>query len=489
MMNIVFLFIISIYILLHLLLLLVNDNKSTINIANLDCNMDNNNMHSNNMHSNNQCGLDNIVGLESVKQELKYYMNFIRDKAKYAKWNVKLPKGVLLVGPPGTGKTLLVKTLAKQIGIPVISTSGSEFVEMFVGVGASRVRSLFNKAKNKGTAIIFIDEIDAVGKKRQFDNNSERDSTLNQLLVEMDGFSDSDNVMVFAATNLVKNLDDALLRSGRFDKKIYFDPPNKEERIKIFELYLKDTNHSLDYSKLGELTSGITGADINNICNQAKIITIMDNSEIIKTEHIEKAIDEVMIGREKPERKMTKEELERVAYHEAGHALLGYLLKESSHPIKVSILPRGENALGFSMPKPSDKKLFTQDYFKSHIAVLLGGRVVEKIIYDNLSSGAYDDIEKITNIVTNWFFRFGMDSNYGALNYVEIQKQLNLNTDVYLETIKNFVKEIENKVEKVLTKHLEYVEKIKDKLLEKETILYSDLNEILDQNLENSLNI
>jgi ATP-dependent metalloprotease FtsH len=488
MMNIVFLFIISIYILLHLLLLLVNDNKSTINIANLDCNMDNNNMHSIN-NTKNLCSLDNIVGLESVKQELKYYMNFIRDKAKYAKWNVKLPKGVLLVGPPGTGKTLLVKTLAKQIGIPVISTSGSEFVEMFVGVGASRVRSLFNKAKNKGTAIIFIDEIDAVGKKRQFDNNSERDSTLNQLLVEMDGFSDSDNVMVFAATNLVKNLDDALLRSGRFDKKIYFDPPNKEERIKIFELYLKDTNHSLDYSKLGELTSGITGADISNICNQAKIITIMDNSDIIKTEHIEKAIDEVMIGREKPERKMTKEELERVAYHEAGHALLGYLLKESSHPIKVSILPRGENALGFSMPKPSDKKLFTQDYFKSHIAVLLGGRVVEKIIYDNLSSGAYDDIEKITNIVTNWFFRFGMDSNYGALNYVEIQKQLNLNTDVYLETIKNFVKEIENKVEKVLTKHLEYVEKIKDKLLEKETILYSDLNEILDQNLENSLNI
>jgi ATP-dependent metalloprotease FtsH len=480
MMNIVFLFIISIYILLHLLLLLVNDNKSTINIANLDCNVTNSEKCNN---------LDNIVGLESVKQELKYYMNFIRDKAKYAKWNVKLPKGVLLVGPPGTGKTLLVKTLAKQIGIPVISTSGSEFVEMFVGVGASRVRSLFNKAKNKGTAIIFIDEIDAVGKKRQFDNNSERDSTLNQLLVEMDGFSDSDNVMVFAATNLVRNLDDALLRSGRFDKKIYFDPPNKEERIKIFELYLKEVNHSLDYSKLGELTSGITGADINNICNQAKIITIMDNSDIIKTEHIEKAIDEVMIGREKPERKMTKEELERVAYHEAGHALLGYLLKESSHPIKVSILPRGENALGFSMPKPSDKKLFTQDYFKSHIAVLLGGRVVEKIIYDNLSSGAYDDIEKITNIVTNWFFRFGMDSNYGALNYVEIQKQMNINTDVYLETIKNFVKEIENKVEKVLTKHLEYVEKIKDKLLEKETILYSDLNDILDQKLENSLNI
>lgn len=481
-MNFVFLFIISSYIFIHLLLFLATENKPTINIANNKCN--------NNNNINNNCNnLDNIVGLESVKEELKYYMNFIRDKAKYAKWNVKLPKGVLLVGPPGTGKTLLVKTLAKQIGIPVISTSGSEFVEMFVGVGASRVRSLFKKAKNKGSAIIFIDEIDAVGKKRQFDNNSERDSTLNQLLVEMDGFDESDNIMVFAATNLVKNLDDALLRSGRFDKKIYFDPPNKEERVKIFELYLKDINHELDYSKLGELTSGITGADINNICNQAKIITIMNDANKIKTEHIEKAIDEVMIGREKPERKMTKEELQRVAYHEAGHAILGYLLKESSHPIKVSILPRGENALGFSMPKPSDKKLFTQNYFKSHIAVLLGGRVMEKIIYDNLSSGAYDDIERITNIITNWFFRFGMDNNLGALNYVEIQKQLNINTDKYLDTIKNFVSDIENKVEKILTKHLDYVEKIKDKLLEKETILYSDLNDILDKNLENSINI
>jgi ATP-dependent metalloprotease FtsH len=482
MVNFVFLFIISTYLILHLLLL-VNDNTHTINIDVSNC--DNKDIDCNNL----KFGLDNIVGLDSVKEELKYYMNFIKNRTKYAKWNVKLPKGVLLVGPPGTGKTLLVKTLAKQIGIHVISTSGSEFVEMYVGVGASRVRNLFRKAKDKESVIIFIDEIDAVGKKRQMDGNSERDSTLNQLLVEMDGFSDSDNIMVFAATNLVKNLDDALLRSGRFDKKIYFDPPNKEERVKIFELYLKDINHSLDYSKLGELTSGITGADISNICNQAKIITIMNDSDIIKTEHIEKAIDEVMIGREKPERKMTKEELQRVAYHEAGHALLGYLLKESSHPIKVSILPRGENALGFSMPKPSDKKLFTQDYFKSHIAVLLGGRVVEKIIYDNLSSGAYDDIERVTNIITNWFFRFGMDSNLGALNYVEIQKQLNLNSDKYLDMMKQFVQEIENKVEKILTKHLDYVEKIKDKLLEKETILYSDLNDILDQNLENSLNI
>ena len=224
--------------------------------------------------------LDTIIGLESVKQELKYYIDFIKNKEKYNKWNVKLPKGILLVGPPGTGKTLLVKTLAKEVSIPVIHMSGSEFVEMYVGVGASRVRQLFKRARshNEG-CIIFIDEIDAVGRKRvngESGGVSERDSTLNQLLVEIDGFGKDDNIMVFGATNLVKNLDPALLRSGRFDKKVYFDPTNKEERIKIFNLYLKDVENNVCKSKLAELTSSLTGADIANICNQAKINAIQE---------------------------------------------------------------------------------------------------------------------------------------------------------------------------------------------------------------------
>jgi ATP-dependent Zn protease len=412
------------------------------------------------IHSDKYLSLDKIVGLESVKDELRYYLDFIKNREKYKKWNVKLPKGILLIGPPGTGKTLLVKTLAKEIELPVIHTSGSEFVEMYVGVGASRVRKLFARARtHKNGCIVFIDEIDAIGKKRaEVGGNSERDNTLNQLLVEIDGFGTDDNIIVFGATNLVKNLDKALTRSGRFDKKVYFDAPNREERKKLFELYLNDIkiNENISYDKLAELTSGLNGADIANICNQSKINLIQEHIKLdenkqnntkkeesnddkkeesnddkkeessddkkeessddkneesnddkkeessddkkeesnddseddnvticseedkefkISMNNIHKAIDEVMIGREKPERKMELSEKERVAHHEAGHAFMGYVLKHSNPPIKVSILPRGENALGFSQPKPDDKKLYTQYILISQLCVLMGGRV------------------------------------------------------------------------------------------------------------------
>ena len=362
--------IITIILLIYFLFILLNTiiryykntNANTINI-------------STNSNEKKILNLNSVVGLESVKTELKYYFDFINNNEKYKKWNVKLPKGILLVGPPGTGKTLLVKILAKEIGIPVLHTSGSSFVEMYVGVGASRIRKLFNKAKSYKKCIIFIDEIDAVGKKRGKDGNSEREQTLNQLLVEMDGFDEDTNIMIFAATNLVNQLDPALLRSGRFDKKIYFDPPNIDERIKMFELYLNsDLIENIDFKFLAELTSGLTGADIANIVNQSKINTIQENNEKINIDSIKKAIDEVMIGREKPERKMSKQELERVAHHEAGHAIMSFLLKDCEHPIKVSILPRGEAALGFSQQKSVDKKLYTENYILSHICVLLGGR-------------------------------------------------------------------------------------------------------------------
>jgi ATP-dependent Zn protease len=468
-------------------------------------------------------------------------MDFIKNNEKYKKWNVKLPKGILLVGPPGTGKTLLVKTLAKEISIPVIHISGSEFVEVYVGVGASRVRKLFARArKHKNGCIIFIDEIDAVGKKRtDFGSNSERDNTLNQLLVEIDGFSSSDLIMVFGATNLVKNLDPALTRSGRFDKKIYFDPPNKEERQKIFELYFNNIklDTSICYEKLAELTSGLTGADIANICNQSKINTIQEhiklevdlkniksdtlddtiekdileytiddvlkhdikesnnetndkeetnkeNEHEISMTNIQKAIDEVMIGREKPERKMQKLERERVAYHEAGHAFMSYILKHSNPPIKVSILPRGENALGFSQPKPDDKKLYTQDMIMSHLCVLMGGRAAEKIIYGNYSSGAHDDIEKATNITKNWFLNWGMDKSSGALNYYELNKKI---SDKMIDKIKKFIKTIERFTLKTLFKNKEYIIKMAKLLLDKETIIYSDINELLPKELENTI--
>ena len=308
--------------------------------------------------------LKDVIGLESVKEEIKYYMDFINNKKKYIDWDVKLPKGILLAGPPGTGKTLLVKTMAENLNIPIESMSGSEFVEMYVGVGASRVRDLFSRAKKKKKCIIFIDEIDAVGRVRGIDRNSERDSTLNQLLVEMDGFEVTDSIMVFAATNLVKNLDTALTRSGRFDKKVYFDPPNFKERKEMYELYLEDIKlpKKLSFEILSERSAGLTGADIANICNQAKINAIQANqpSSTLRDQDLQQAIDEIMIGREKRERMMTTEERERVSHHEAGHALMGFLLKDCTHPVKVSIIPRGEAALGFSQQKNINKKLYSE---------------------------------------------------------------------------------------------------------------------------------
>ena len=505
MIVLIYYFLMIIYLIYTILLarkkMLANDYqiKETINIKNNDTDI------KNNKDFDKHLSLDKIIGLESVKEELRYYLDFIKNKEKYKKWNVKLPKGILLIGPPGTGKTLLVKTLAKEISLPVIHTSGSEFVEMYVGVGASRVRKLFARARNyKNGCIIFIDEIDAIGKKRnEYVANSERDNTLNQLLVEIDGFSEDDNVMVFGATNFVKNLDTALTRSGRFDKKVYFDAPNKEERTKLFELYLKDVkiNENVCYDKLSELTSGLNGADIANICNQSKINTIqqhiklkdfkdkdkldkIDEIDEISMINIQKAIDEVMIGREKPERKMEIGERERVAYHEAGHAFMSYILKHSNAPIKVSILPRGENALGFSQPKPDDKKLYTQDILISQLCVLMGGRVAEKIIYGNYSSGAHDDIEKATVITKHWFLNWGMDSSSGALNYSELNKKV---SDKMISKIKRFIKDVEKFTYNILLSNKQYMIQLAKLILDKETIIYSDINDLLPKELENKI--
>lgn len=437
--------------------------------------------------------LSEIVGLESVKEELMYFMDFINNKKKYLDWNVNVPKGILLAGPPGTGKTLLVKTIANNLDIPIESMSGSEFVEMYVGVGASRVRKLFARARSKKKCIIFIDEIDAVGGHRGRDSNSERDSTLNQLLVEMDGFTESDNIMVFAATNLVKRLDSALTRSGRFDKKVYFDPPNLKERKAMFELYLEDVTiqDNLSFSILAERSAGLTGADIASICNQTKINAIQENRQTgsVTEDDIQKAIDEVMIGREKRERTMNKLERERVSHHEAGHALMGYLLKDCTHPVKVSIIPRGEAALGFSQQKNIDQKIHTEEIILSMIAVCLGGRSAEKVIYGNISNGAADDIEKVSSLIYNYSCSWGMNKKIGALNPNSMgQIGENMNDSMFDEC-KLITDKIENFVISTLTTHKEYVISIANSLLKNETITYKEINEILPKDLEDSLDI
>ena len=435
--------------------------------------------------------LNNVIGLESVKEEIMYYMDFINNKKKYDSWNVKLPRGILLAGPPGTGKTLLVKTMANNLKIPIVSVSGSEFVEMYVGVGASRVRKLFKKAKSYKKCIIFIDEIDAVGRIRGFDTNSERDNTLNQLLVEMDGFEKDSNVIVFAATNLVNKLDPALIRSGRFDKKVYFDPPNFKERKEMYELYLKDMKLpvKLSFEILSERSAGLTGADIANVCNQAKINAIQNKKEESKLteENIQEAIDEIIIGREKRERTMSKEEMERVAHHEAGHALMGFMLEDCSQPVKVSIIPRGQFALGFSQQKNENKKLYNENNILSKIAVLLGGRVAEKIIYDNISSGAADDIEKVSELIYNYTCRWGMNKELGPINPNNmgiISK--NLSNDIF-NKCKELVFNIEKFVEKTLKENKKNVKLLADELLSNETISYEKIKIILPKNIENSL--
>ena len=437
--------------------------------------------------------LDEVVGLEGVKEEIKYYMDFINNKKKYSDWEVKLPKGILLAGPPGTGKTLLVKKMAQTLDIPIISEAGSSFVEMYVGVGARRVRDLFKKAKKEKRCIIFIDELDAVGSKRNLERNSERASTLNQLLVEMDGFDMCDNIMVFAATNLVKYLDPALLRSGRFDKKIYFDPPNFSERKSMFEMYLEDIKlpEGLSYATLSERTAGMTGADIANIANQSKINAIQRGQEEVglTDSDIQIAIDEVMIGREKRERMMSDEEKERVSYHEAGHALMGYILKDSEPPVKVSIIPRGEAALGFSQPKPANKKLHTSKAILAQISVLLGGRVAEKLIYGDVSTGAADDIEKISNFVRLYNTSWGMSKEIGPLNpqYMGVIGE-NIADSVFSQC-KVMVDEIEEFTFSVLKKHKKLIVSMAKDLLKNETIVYDRIKELLPRRLENSLDV
>ena len=437
--------------------------------------------------------LKDVIGLESVKEEIKYYMDFINNKKKYIDWDVKLPKGILLAGPPGTGKTLLVKTMAENLDIPIESMSGSEFVEMYVGVGAKRVRDLFSRAKKKQQCIIFIDEIDAIGRKRGIDRNSERDSTLNQLLVEIDGFEVTDSIMVFAATNMVKNLDTALTRSGRFDKKVYFDPPNFKERKEMYELYLVDITlpKKLSFEILSERSAGLTGADIANICNQAKINAIQANqpSSTLRDQDIQQAIDEIMIGREKRERTMSTEERDRVSHHEAGHALMGFLLKDCTHPVKVSIVPRGEAALGFSQQKNINKKLYSEGDILSKIAVCLGGRAAEKVIYGDISTGAADDIEKASHLIYQYSCVWGMNSKVGPLNPSVMGKVgENLSNDMF-EECRIIVDNIESFVIKVLKKNKKYVKSIATDLLKNETINYKRILDLIPKRLENTLEV
>ncbi|GME70236.1 unnamed protein product [Ambrosiozyma monospora] len=370
-----------------------------------------------NAEKNVKVNFADVAGCDEAKEEIMEFVKFLKNPAKYERLGAKIPRGAILSGPPGTGKTLLAKATAGEAGVPFYSVSGSEFVEMFVGVGASRVRDLFKTARENAPSIVFVDEIDAIGKSRGkgkgMGGNDERENTLNQLLVEMDGFSTSDHVVVLAGTNRADVLDSALLRPGRFDRKVYISNPELEGRKDIFAVHLKKIkladNCDLEDLKgrLAALTPGMSGADIANICNEAALIAARHNEESVKLHDFEQAIERVIAGLEKKNKLLSPEEKKVVAYHEAGHAICGWYLEHADPLLKVSIVPRGQGALGYAQYLPPDIYLYTTKKLMDRMTMSLGGRVSEELHFSSVTSGASDDFEKVTNMAQRMVLQCG----------------------------------------------------------------------------------
>ncbi len=450
--------------------------------------------------------LKDIAGYQDTKAEVSEYIEYLKTREKYVKMGAKLPRGLLLIGKPGSGKTLLAKAIAGESQVSFIHCSGSDFNDRFIGMGSNRVGQLFKLARENSPSIIFIDEIDSIGASR--DNYSqgishEHNVTLNKLLVEMDGFSDNDNILVIASTNRHKSLDSALTRSGRFDRKIVIDLPNVKERQEIFSLYLSkiplikdlESNDNIEkFSlKLAKKTSGVSGADISNICNQSAILAVREDKDNVEWIHLEKAIDDIMIGIEKRSRMMSDQEKNIVAHHEAGHALMGYLLKDCSPPIKVSIIPRGVDALGFSQQEPEEKKLYNKEELLSRIAVLFGGRAAEDIMFNQITTGASDDIERATELLYSMITTYGLNQNIGLLNYQK-SRHTNIGTNKQ-NKIEEEMTNISNKIYKwtqtILEKNKSLVEKLAESLLQNEILLGEEIAELIDSEskLINSLKV
>ncbi len=365
-------------------------------------------------------GMKDVAGVDEAKDELLEVIEFLQTPEKFTRIGGRIPKGVLLVGPPGTGKTLLARAIAGEAAVPFFSISGSEFVEMFVGVGAARVRDLFEKAKGKAPCIIFIDELDALGKARGSGPmaHEEREQTLNQLLVEMDGFDPRVGVIILAATNRPEILDQALLRAGRFDRQVLVDRPDRSGRKAILEIHAKAVKLADDvtFEKIAAMTPGMVGADLANVINEAALLAVRRNRETVQQSDLEEAVERVVAGLEKKSRVLNKEERNRVAHHEVGHALVAMMIPGSDPVQKISIIPRGIAALGYTMQLPTeDRYLLTQSELESKIAILLGGRVAEELIFGEASTGASDDLQKATNIAKRMIKDYGMSETLGTV--------------------------------------------------------------------------
>ena len=447
-----------------------------------------------------------VAGLEEAKEEVKEIVEFLKNPKKFTKLGGKIPKGALLVGSPGTGKTLLAKAVAGEANVPFYSLSGSDFVEMFVGVGAARVRDLFKKAKEKAPCIVFIDEIDAIGRSRgrgqMPGSNDERENTLNSLLVEMDGFSTDSGVIILAATNRPDVLDSALLRPGRFDRQISIDKPDLRGREEIFKVHVRNLKLSGDVNikNLAAQTPGFAGAEIANVCNESALIAARKDKKSIEMVDFQDAIDRVIGGLEKKNKIISPEEKKIVAYHEAGHAVAGWYLEHADPLVKVSIVPRGIAALGYAQYLPKEQFLYQTDQLLDEMCMALGGRAAEEIIFGKISTGALSDLERITKMAYSIVSVYGMNKNIGNLSFFD-SKQSDYNftkpySDSTAEKIDQEVKRIidnaYSRTKKLLTDKKEELEKIANKLLEKEILFQNDLEKLIGKrpfktNLELSL--
>ena len=434
-----------------------------------------------------------VAGLEGAKEEVQEIVDFLKNPKKYTVLGGKIPKGALLIGQPGTGKTLLAKAVAGEAKVPFFSLSGSDFVEMFVGVGASRVRDLFKKAKDKAPSINFIDEIDAIGRARGKNNftgsNDERENTLNQLLTEMDGFGTNTNVIVVAATNRADVLDKALMRAGRFDRQIYVDLPDLIERKEIFKVHLKPLKISkaLDIDFLSKQTPGFSGADIANVCNEAALIAARKNKKSVGKQDFLDAVDRIVGGLEKKNKIITPDEKKTIAYHEAGHAIVSWLLEHAAPLVKVTIVPRGQS-LGAAWYLPEERQIVRTEQMLDEMCAALGGRAAEKIIFNKISTGALSDLEKVTRSARAMVSVYGLNDELGNITYHDSsgQSEYNFTKPYSEETAKIIDKEISTIIEneykralKLLKSSKSKLVKLANRLLEKEVIFKDDLENIL----------